>query len=58
MTVVIEPDSGDCFLGRTLSEAGWAAYKAYPDRRMYGMRIGYSVAVEFGTSTVWPDKRT
>jgi hypothetical protein len=46
--VVIEPDSGDYFLGRTLSEVGWAAYKAYPDRQAYGMRIGHQVAVELG----------
>jgi hypothetical protein len=50
--VVIEPDSGDYFLGRTLSEAVWAAYRNYPDRETYVVRIGYPVAVEFGTSSV------
>jgi hypothetical protein len=50
--VVIEPDSGDYFLGRTLSEAAWAASKVYPDRPMYGMRIGYPSAVEFGTIAI------
>ena len=46
--VVIEPDSGDYFLGRTLSEAAWAASKVYPDRPMFEMRIGYPVTVELG----------
>jgi len=48
--VVIEPDSGDYFLGRTLSDAAWAASKVYQDRPMYGMRIGWPVAVECGNS--------
>jgi hypothetical protein len=48
--VVIEPDSGDYFLGRTLSDAAWAAYRAYPNRQTYGMRIGWPVAVEVGNS--------
>ena len=52
MTVVIEPDSGDYFLGRTMIQAAEAAYKVYPDRQTYLLRIGYPVAVEFGTSTV------
>jgi hypothetical protein len=50
--VVIEPDSGDYFLGRTMIQAAEAAYKVYPDRQTYLLRIGYPVAVEFGTSTV------
>lgn len=45
--VAIEPISGDYFLGRSLSEAIGAGRKAYPDRLMYGMRIGYSSAVQF-----------
>jgi hypothetical protein len=50
MYVVIEPDSGEYFLGRTLSEAIWAGYKAYPDRETYALRIGWPVAVELGNS--------
>jgi hypothetical protein len=50
--VVIEPDSGDYFLGRTLGEAAWAASKVYPDRETYMLRIGWPVAVEFGNSPV------
>jgi hypothetical protein len=44
--VAIEPESGDYFLGRTLSDAVWEAYRAYPERQTYVMRIGWPVAVE------------
>jgi hypothetical protein len=50
--VVIEPNSGDYYLGRTLSEAIWAGYKAHPDRETYALRIGWPVAVELGNSPV------
>jgi hypothetical protein len=46
--VAIEPDSGDYFLGHTLSEASAAARKAHPERRAYIIRIGHRAAVEFG----------
>jgi hypothetical protein len=46
--VAIEPDSGDHFLGRTLSEASASARKAYPDRRTYVLRIGHPVAITIG----------
>jgi hypothetical protein len=46
--VAIEPDSGDYFLGRTLSEASAAARKAYPDRRTYVLRVGHPVTVTIG----------
>lgn len=46
--VAIEPESGDYFLGETLSEAAAAAEKAYPQRRTYIVRVGYSAAVEIG----------
>jgi hypothetical protein len=43
--VAIEPDSGDYFLGPTLSEASAAARQNYPDRRTYVMRVGHPVMV-------------
>ena len=46
--VAIEPDSGEYFLGRTLSEAGTAARKAHPERRSFVMRVGHRVAVHIG----------
>jgi hypothetical protein len=44
--VAIEPDSGDYFLGRTMSEAGQTARRAHPDRLTYLMRIGHEAAIE------------
>jgi hypothetical protein len=46
--VVIEPESGDFFLGRTLSEAGSAARAAHPNRLTHAMRVGHSTALHFG----------
>lgn len=46
--VVIEPDSGDFFLGKTLSEAGRAARAAYPGRMTHAMRVGHPAALHFG----------
>jgi len=46
--VVIEPESGDYFLGRTLSEAGRAARRSHPDRLNHAMRVGYKAALHFG----------
>jgi hypothetical protein len=46
--VAIEPDSGDYFLGRTLSEAAAAARQTYPDRRTYIIRVGHRAAVHIG----------
>jgi hypothetical protein len=46
--VAVEPESGDYFLGRAISEAAQAARVAHPDRRSFIIRIGYKVAVEFG----------
>ena len=47
--VAIEPDSGNYFLGQTLSEAIQAARRAYPDRMPFAMRIGHRTAVQIGT---------
>jgi hypothetical protein len=47
--VAIEPDSGEYFLGATLSEAGVAARKAHPGRLVYFVRVGHRCAVEIGS---------
>lgn len=46
--IAIEPDSGDYFLGRTLSEASAAANAAHPDRRCCVLRVGHPVALHIG----------
>ncbi len=46
--VAIEPESGDFFLGRTLSEASAAASIAHPNRRCCVLRVGHSVALHIG----------
>ena len=47
--VVIEPDSGDYFLGRTMTEAIDAAQAAHPDRRGFVMRVGRQSALHIGS---------
>lgn len=46
--VAIEPESGDHFLGETLSEAASSARAAYPDRRACILRVGHRAAVQMG----------
>jgi hypothetical protein len=46
--LAIEPDSGDHFLGKTLSEAAMGARKAHPERRAFLLRIGHRTAVHIG----------
>jgi hypothetical protein len=46
--VAIEPESGDYFLGTTLSEATRAARQLYPDRLTHAMRVGHRAALHFG----------
>lgn len=46
--VAIEPDSGDYFLGSTLSEAAQGLRKAHPGRRGFIMRVGHRAAVHIG----------
>jgi hypothetical protein len=48
--VVIEPESGEYFLGDTLSEAAAAARKAHPGRRGHIMRVGHRAAVHMGAT--------
>ena len=46
--VAVEPDSGDYFLGETLSEAILAARKAYPEKISFALRVGHPSAVNLG----------
>jgi hypothetical protein len=46
--VAIEPESGDYFLGKTLSEAVGAARQTHPDRITHTMRVGHAAALHFG----------
>ena len=46
--VAIEPESGDYFLGKTLSEAIQAARAAHPDRLPFALRVGHRSTVEMG----------
>jgi hypothetical protein len=46
--VAVEPDSGDYFLGDTLSDAILAARMAHPDRISFALRIGHESAVHLG----------
>ena len=46
--VAIEPDSGEYFLGKTLSEAIGAARRSYPNRLAHAMRVGHQAALHFG----------
>ena len=46
--VAIEPESGDYFLGPTLSEASAACRAVHPDRRAHIMRVGHKAAVHMG----------
>ncbi|MCI0360774.1 MAG: hypothetical protein L0211_20035 [Planctomycetaceae bacterium] len=48
--VAIEPDSGEYFLGRTLSEAVGLAREAHPGRLVHSLRVGHKTAVHFGAS--------
>jgi hypothetical protein len=49
--VAIEPESGDFFLGQTLSEAIQAARAAHPQRLPCVLRVGHEAAVELGVMT-------
>jgi hypothetical protein len=44
--VAIEPESGDFFLGKTLSEAIQAARTAHPAPLPFALRVGHSSTVE------------
>jgi len=46
--VAVEPNSGDYFLGDTLSEAIQAARTAHPNRISFALRVGHPSAVHLG----------
>ncbi|OYD15447.1 hypothetical protein CH333_05725 [candidate division WOR-3 bacterium JGI_Cruoil_03_44_89] len=43
---VIEPETGDYFLGKTLTEALKKAKRDYPGKVFYSIRIGYNFVHE------------
>lgn len=46
--VAIEPESGDFFLGKTLTDAMSAARSAHPQRKAFAVRVGHKCAIEIG----------
>jgi hypothetical protein len=46
--VAIEPESGDFFLGRTLSEAIGKSRSKHPDKLAHALRVGHTAAIHFG----------
>lgn len=46
--VAIEPESGEHFIGETLSEAIGKSRKKYPERLAHALRVGHNAAVHFG----------
>ena len=46
--VAIEPESGDYFLAKTLSQAIQAARAAHFDRLPFALRVGHRSTVEMG----------
>ena len=50
--VAIEPESGDYFLGPTLSEASAAARLVHPNRRCGIVRVGHEAALHMGALQV------
>ena len=46
--LAIEPISRTYYLGKTLSEAGRNARKAFPDRMSFAMRVGHAAAIHIG----------
>ncbi len=46
--ILIEPDSGEHFLARTMADAGIEGNKKYPDRTKIFMRVGHPAAIEIG----------
>jgi hypothetical protein len=46
--VAIEPESGEYFLGHTLSEAAQKARSAFPNRKTFTLRVGHTATVHIG----------
>jgi len=49
--VAIEPESGDFFLAKTLSEAIQAARVAHPGRLPFVLRVGHASTIQLGLMT-------
>lgn len=49
--LAIEPKSKSYFLGKTFLEAAMAAKSAFPDRKLFVLRIGHEAAFHIGAST-------
>jgi len=45
--VAIEPESGDYYLGQTMSAAYQRAIEAHPQKKFYLVRVGYKTAIRF-----------
>lgn len=50
--VAVEPDSGDYFLGKTLSEAIGASRAKYPGKFVHAFRVGHAAAFHLGEMTL------
>lgn len=46
--IVIEPVSGDYFLGKTLTDAAAKARRVHPHRQTHAMCVGHATALHFG----------
>jgi hypothetical protein len=46
--VAIEPESGEYFIAKTLTEAIQAARSAHPQHLSFALRVGHDVTVELG----------
>jgi hypothetical protein len=49
--VAIEPESGEFFLGETLSDAAAAARVKFPERRCAVLRVGHETTVHIGAAS-------
>lgn len=49
--VAIEPQSGDYYLGQSLSEAVQKVRAAHPDRLSYVVRVGHRTAIHIGAAS-------
>lgn len=47
--VAIEPESGECFPGKTMNDAVKAARLVYPGRLTHVMRVGHKTALHLGS---------
>lgn len=52
--VAIEPESGDYFVGATLTEAIRTARSCHPDRLAYALRIGEPNGIHMGSQEAAP----